>query len=50
MRRMDDLALRPPAEPDLALLERLSQDPAIAGEYAWVGWRNLLRFRPADGA
>jgi RimJ/RimL family protein N-acetyltransferase len=44
---MDDevLALRPVAEEDLPLLDRLAQDPAAAGEYAWSGWRNLLSFR-----
>ena len=41
----DDVALRPVAEEDLSLLERLTQDPAVAGEHAWSGWRNLLRFR-----
>src|SRR5207244_6203926 len=43
---MDEvLALRPVAEEDLPFLERLTQDPATAGEYAWAGWRNMLRFR-----
>ena len=41
----DVIVLRPIAEEDLLLLERLTQDPATAGEYAWSGWRNLLRFR-----
>ena len=41
----DVVALRPVAEEDLPLLERLTQDPAAAGEHAWSGWRNLLRFR-----
>jgi RimJ/RimL family protein N-acetyltransferase len=46
MAAMDDfLALRPVAEDDLALLERLAQDPAAAGEFAWSGWRDLRRFR-----
>jgi RimJ/RimL family protein N-acetyltransferase len=40
-----DLALRPVAEEDLPFLERLTQDPATAGEYAWAGWRDLRRFR-----
>jgi RimJ/RimL family protein N-acetyltransferase len=40
-----DLALRPVAEEDLPFLERLTQDPAAAGEYAWAGYRNLLQFR-----
>jgi RimJ/RimL family protein N-acetyltransferase len=41
----DSLALRPATEDDLAILERLTQDPAAAGEYTWTGWHNLLRFR-----
>ena len=41
----DVVALRPVAEEDLPLLERLTQDPAVAGEHAWSGWRNLLRLR-----
>jgi len=39
------LALRPVAEPDLAVLEALTQDQGAAGEFTWTGWRNLLRFR-----
>lgn len=39
------VALRPVAEQDLPFLERLTQDPDAAGEYAWSGWRSLLRFR-----
>ena len=39
------LALRPVAEPDLAVLEALTQDPGAAGEFTWTGWHNLLRFR-----
>jgi RimJ/RimL family protein N-acetyltransferase len=41
----DVVALRPVAEEDLPLLERLTQDPAAAGDHAWSGWRDLLRFR-----
>jgi RimJ/RimL family protein N-acetyltransferase len=41
----DVLALRPIAEADLAVLERLTQDPGVAGEFTWTGWRDLLRFR-----
>jgi RimJ/RimL family protein N-acetyltransferase len=41
----DVLTLRPVGEEDLPLLERLTQDPAAAGEFAWTGWRDLLRFR-----
>lgn len=39
------LSLRPVAEGDLPVLERLTQDPAAAGEFTWTGWRNQLRFR-----
>jgi hypothetical protein len=39
------LALRPVGEPDLAVLERITQHRDAAGEYTWTGWRNLLRFR-----
>ena len=43
---MDEVvALRPVAEADLPFLERLTQDPDAAGEYAWSGWRDLLRLR-----
>ena len=43
---MDEVvALRPVAEEDLPFLERLTQDPDAAGEYAWSGWRDLLRLR-----
>ena len=46
MSNMDDeVTLLPLAEADLVILERLTQDPAAAGEHAWSGWRNLLRFR-----
>jgi RimJ/RimL family protein N-acetyltransferase len=39
------LALTPPTEADLDLLERLTQDPASTGEFAWFGWGNALRWR-----
>ena len=43
---MDEVvALRPVAAEDLPFLERLTQDPDAAGEYAWSGWRDLLRLR-----
>jgi RimJ/RimL family protein N-acetyltransferase len=45
MAGMDDLTLRPVAEADLAILERLTQDPASTGEFAWLGWNKLIRFR-----
>ena len=41
----DDVALRLVAEADLPLLERLTQDPESAGEFAWLGWYKLTRFR-----
>src|SRR5215469_2778595 len=43
---MDDrLTLRPVAEADLSIIERLTQDPDTAGEFAWLGWYKLTRFR-----
>lgn len=39
------LSLRPVAEDDLDLLERLTQDPAATGEFQWFGWHDLRRFR-----
>ena len=39
------VTLRLPREGDLPMLERLTQDPGVAGEFAWVGWRDLGRFR-----
>ena len=42
---MDDvLSLRLPTEGDLPMLVRLTQDPGVAGEFAWLGWRDLGRF------
>jgi len=41
----DEVTLRPLAEADLAILERLTQDPAATGEFAWMGWHNLARYR-----
>ena len=41
----DDLTLRPATEADLAILERLTQDPAATGEFAWMGWHHLARYR-----
>jgi RimJ/RimL family protein N-acetyltransferase len=41
----DDVTLRPVAEADLAIVERLTQDPVSAGEFAWLGWYKLTRFR-----
>jgi RimJ/RimL family protein N-acetyltransferase len=46
MKGMDgDLTLRPLAEADLHILEKLETDPAATGEFAWLGWHNLARFR-----
>jgi RimJ/RimL family protein N-acetyltransferase len=45
MKGMDgDLTLRPLAEADLHILEKLETDPAATGEFAWLGWHNLARF------
>jgi RimJ/RimL family protein N-acetyltransferase len=41
----DGLTLRPAAEADLAILERLTQDPGATGEFAWLGWHKLTRYR-----
>ena len=41
----DDVALRLVAEADLPIVERLTQDPASTGEFAWLGWYKLTRFR-----
>ena len=41
----DDVALRLVAEADLLIMERLTQDPASTGEFAWLGWYKLTRFR-----
>jgi RimJ/RimL family protein N-acetyltransferase len=41
----DHLTLRPVAEDDLPVIERLTQDPEATGEFAWLGWYKLTRFR-----
>lgn len=41
----DQVQLRPVAEEDLAVLESLTQDPQVTGEFAWFGWYNVRRFR-----
>jgi len=41
----DDSTLRPVAEAGLPILERPTQDPAAAGEFAWLGWQKLTRYR-----
>jgi RimJ/RimL family protein N-acetyltransferase len=43
----DEVMLRPLAEADLVILERLTQDPAAAGEFAWFGWHKLAQYRQA---
>lgn len=40
-----EIALRPVREDDLAVLERLTQDPDTTGEFAWFGWHDPLRYR-----
>lgn len=42
---MDDVALRPVAEDDLPVLEKLTQQPEATGEFAWFGWYDPLRYR-----
>ena len=43
---MDDhLTLRLVAEDDLPILDQLTQDPDVTGEFAWFGWYKLTRFR-----
>lgn len=36
----DQVTLRPVAEEDLAVLERLTNDPAGTGEHEWHGWHD----------
>jgi RimJ/RimL family protein N-acetyltransferase len=46
MAAMDDLlALRLVAEKDLPMLEQLTQDPGATGEFAWLGWHDLTKYR-----
>ncbi|HZE33426.1 MAG TPA: GNAT family protein [Actinoallomurus sp.] len=40
-----ELTLRPVREGDLAVLERLTQDPDSTGEFAWFGWHDPYRYR-----
>lgn len=42
---MGDVRLRPVREEDLGVLEALTQDPEVAGEFSWFGWYGMLRFR-----
>ncbi len=45
-RGMDDqLRLRPVREDELTILEELTQDPQVTGEFAWFGWHDPLRWR-----
>ena len=41
----DHLGLQPVAEEDLLMLEKLTWDPAVAGEFAQFGWFDLLWWR-----
>ena len=41
----DQLELRPPREDDLTIIEKLTQDPETASEFAWFGWHDPLRWR-----
>lgn len=41
----DRLALRPVREDDLALLERLTNDPECTGPYEWHGWMDPSAWR-----
>ena len=46
MAGMDEaVTLRPLTEADLVILERLTQDPAATGEFAWLGWHKLGQYR-----
>jgi RimJ/RimL family protein N-acetyltransferase len=40
-----DVTLRPPAESDLPMLERLTGDPETTGEFAWFGYAGLPEWR-----
>jgi ribosomal protein S18 acetylase RimI-like enzyme len=41
----DQVALQPVAEGDLSFLERLSNDPASAGQHEWHGWGDPGQWR-----
>jgi RimJ/RimL family protein N-acetyltransferase len=41
----DHVGLRPAAEEDLLLLEKLTWDPAATGEFAQFGWFDLRQWR-----
>ncbi|GAA2301176.1 GNAT family protein [Actinomadura luteofluorescens] len=42
---VDGVALRPVAEDDLPLIERLRTDPELAGPFLWEGFTDPRRFR-----
>jgi RimJ/RimL family protein N-acetyltransferase len=41
----EQVTLRPVDEDDLAILERLTQDPEVTGEFEWSGWYDLRSLR-----
>ena len=41
----EQVRLRPPCEDVLTIMEKLTQDPETAGEFAWFGWHDPLRWR-----
>ena len=41
----DDVALRPVREDDLPMLEELTQDPEMTGDFEWFGWSDLRHWR-----
>jgi RimJ/RimL family protein N-acetyltransferase len=41
----DHVELRPAAEEDLLVLEKLTWDPAVTGEFAQFGWFDLRQWR-----
>lgn len=41
----DEVELRPVAEDDLPVIERLRTDPGLAGEFLWGGWHDPRRYR-----
>ena len=40
----NQLELRPAGEDDLPLLRKLTQDPAVTGEFGWFGWFDPRRW------
>ena len=40
----EQVRLRPPRQDDLTIMEKLTQDPETAGEFAWFGWHDPLRW------